>query len=661
MVTPQNERTREARSMEIVNDRRLRWICTCFSAGALFVALAFTVPLTVRAGTRTVTNCLDDGSAGTLRAQIAAAVSGDTINFNLDCPSGGPITLNSGSGTLTIAVNLNIDGTGHTIVIDGGCVVGGGGQCAIYNGVTVFTINSGMMARLNTLTIQHGTSASGSSGGISNSGTLTVTNDTLAFNAANSGGGGISNSGTLTVINSTFSGNFTSGPGGGISNGGSLSVTNSTFSSNTALLGGGIYNSASPATVTNSTFSANVGNGGGINNDVGGTITVTNCTFTLNAAALGPGMSTENGGAIHVAGGTLTLTNSTLSGNTATASGGGCACGPGATLTNNIVAGNSASSSGPDVSGGPTSVGHNLIGKTDGSSGWIASDLTGTVASPLNPLLDAAVANNGGPTQTYALLPGSPAINAGDDTICTQTGTGKVGNLDQRGISRTGFGAHCDIGAFESRGFMLTISGGSNQSATTGTAFANPLAVTVSSTNSEPVQNGRVTFTANPAGGASAALTGSPATIGGGGAASVTAMANGTPGGNTVTASATGAASVTFNLTNTPNLVTISPSSGGMAGGNHVILTGVGFGTAANTQVLSNGIAIPAANLTSVTVTVTVNGTALSGSVTYQYGVVNPLPGRQPVTGSGNPDPLPLPRPSAPPQGNPRPLPTPRP
>jgi hypothetical protein len=110
-----------------------------------------------------------------------------------------------------------------------------------------------------------------------------------------------------------------------------------------------------------------------------------------------------------------------------------------ATLTNTIIAGNTAAS-GPDVftSAPVTSLGYNLIGATDGSSGWIASDLMGTNVQPLDPVL-GPLANYGGPTQTMILLPGSPAIDAGI------SGTG-IPTTDQRGVSRVN---GVDIGAYE--------------------------------------------------------------------------------------------------------------------------------------------------------------------------------------------------------------------
>ena len=80
------------------------------------------------------------------------------------------------------------------------------------------------------------------------------------------------------------------------------------------------------------------------------------------------------------------------------------------------MAGNTAGFGGSDVSGAVNSLGNNLIGQTDGSSGWIAgpSDLTGTSAQPLDPMLDPlGLQNNGGPTQTIALQSSSQAIDAG--------------------------------------------------------------------------------------------------------------------------------------------------------------------------------------------------------------------------------------------------------
>ena len=204
----------------------------------------------------------------------------------------------------------------------------------------------------------------------------------------------------------------------------------------------------------------------------------------------------------------MTVTNSTFSGNSTNINGGlggGILTnGSSATVTNTLLAGNTASSGhGPDAFGTFISGGGNLIGIVDATTSGFTqpTDQTGTPASPLNPLLGTLGtygSTNG--TQTFPLLPGSPAINAATSTGAPAT--------DQRGQSRVGAP---DIGAFESQGFTLTITGGDNQSAIVGTAFAQPLALTVAAVNPvEPVQGGMVTFTP-PASGPSAALAGSPA------------------------------------------------------------------------------------------------------------------------------------------------------
>src|SRR5208337_4206696 len=267
--------------------------------------------------------------------------------------------------------------------------------------------------------------------------------------------------------------------------------------------------------------------GGGVYNYFG-TTTLTDCTVSGNSAG-------DGGGGLICGDGTITLTDSTVSGNYARVIGGGLWSDGTTTLTNTIVAENTATTSGPDALGAFASQGNNLIGKTDGSSGWVSSDLTGTIAQPLNPLL-APLGNYGGPTQTMALLPGSPAINAGDNSLIPAGLT-----TDQRGpgFPRIVVGT-VDIGAFESSGFTIAVTSGSGQSANITEPFANPLVVTVTANNSfEPVAGGQVTFNA-PTSGASASLSVNLARIAADGMASTTPTANASAGSYAVTATATG-------------------------------------------------------------------------------------------------------------------------
>ncbi len=341
---------------------------------------------------------------------------------------------------------------------------------------------------------------------------------------------------TASISALTITGGSTTGQhGGGVYNdGGNLTLNNVSISGNSDGNdgGGGLGSESGTTTLTDCTVSGNtaVGRGGGV---VGyhGTMSLVNCTLSGNSVAVPLGY----GGGLWD-NGTTSVFDCTVSGNTAGSTGGGLQVGNGGTMTigNTIVAGNTAPL-GPDaheVTGIFVSEGNNLIGDTNGSHGWVSSDLTGTATAPLDAVL-APLGNYGGPTETMALLPGSPAIDAGNNALIPSGVT-----TDQRGYLRIENGT-VDIGAFESRGFTIASTSGSGQSASG--AFPDPLVATVTANYSiEPVAGGLVTFTP-PASGASATISENPAVIAGDGTASATATSNFIGGSYTVSATANGA------------------------------------------------------------------------------------------------------------------------
>ncbi|MBW4525332.1 MAG: Ig-like domain-containing protein [Phormidium tanganyikae FI6-MK23] len=423
-------------------------------------------------------------------------------------------------GTLTLNNRLAIRGTGATTILDGG------------NARQVLNIGTAGNVTLDGVTIANGATTTNGAG-IFNNGITTIQNSIVQNNVASSSGsdgGGIYNSNQLTISNSTVRNNTSGDDGGGIRNDKTLAIVNSTISSNTAqsasssTSGGGAILNTIPATTTisNSTISGNSAKvGGAIRND--GSLTLTNSTVSANTGANG-------GGIVN----TVNPLNPTQFGRT--------------TLRNTIIAGNAdASNNAPDVfafvTGSFTDQGNNLIGIGDTfNSPFNAATLRGTAASPLNPRL-APLGNSGGTTQTYALLPGSSAINAG-------TSTGSPAQ-DQRGQARVGA---TDIGAFESQGFTISATGGTPQSTTVNTAFATPLTATVTANNAiEPVAGGIVTYT-SPSTGASITPGTQTATINALGNASITPTATTTAGSYTVSATSLGATgTANFSLTNNPD------------------------------------------------------------------------------------------------------------
>lgn len=235
--------------------------------------------------------------------------------------------------------------------------------------------------------------------------TVAISGLTVTGGNADNGGGIFSFGSQLTIANCVVAGNVTTGNAGGIYNiNGTLDLFNSTVSGNSAaVIGGGIANGsgASVVNVTNSTISGNSASGGG-GIFTNGAITVRSSTITANSA------TTEGGG----------VSNFTFDA---------------VSLGNTIVAGNTAPVA-PDFRDTITSLGFNLIGNTNGT--LITGDPTGNLLNQDARLMPLGI--YGGPTLTHALMPGSPAINAGTATNAPTT--------DQRGRPRVG---QVDIGAYE--------------------------------------------------------------------------------------------------------------------------------------------------------------------------------------------------------------------
>lgn len=381
----------------------LRYSKTLFFA----LAIVFLSAYSGIAATLVVTNTNDSG-AGSLRAQIAAAASGDTINFT-GIPANSTITLTSGQIVFPGGLSVTIDSTANTLT------------------TIVAAANSRVFSMPN-----------------NGSRTITMINLVITGGSVSGNGGGISwdTGGSLTLIGCTVRGNTitsSNSQGAGLyfsAGGAALTVTNSTFSGNSIAQpngqGGGIWLGSTNPSITNSTISGNTTNS---NNSLGAGIYVASSVsgLVLN----------------HV-----TITANTSTGNGSNSGGGlyGASGGTVGTVRNSIIAANTVTGTGPDVFGVFTTDGYNLIGIGSGSSSFVngvSNDQVGSTGTPINPLL-FALANNGGTSFTHGLGPLSPARDKASASGGAAT--------DQRGFSRPyddptignapgGNGA--DIGAFE--------------------------------------------------------------------------------------------------------------------------------------------------------------------------------------------------------------------
>lgn len=408
-------------------------------------------------------------------------------------------------GSINVNIqNLNIE-DGHAASSDGGCIYNQGGtlaltavsisECTADNqGGGLFNTSDGIVT-LNNGTI-HTNTASVDGGGIFNeNGSITLTDSHAFENQSSQNGGGIFNeeNGTFSLIGtfgkahmSNTVRNNSAEKGGGIYNNGTLWLKESEVRNNTTSDdGAGIYNTGlmtiMNSSIRSNTASGTAANGGGIfNAHQGGEfdVWIQRSTVSQNTVTETNSLNGDGGGIYNAQDSTIGFIESTISTNTAADQGGG--------IYNN-----------GEVSFQYTTIKDNLAGDNDNKGGGlynaarsvVKATFTATIMDNLDnckvtgngiivsqghnidsansctfdtslddqlntsPILDV-FQDNGGPTNTHALLEGSPAIDPPGNIVCSQ--------VDQRGAWRPAFLGTCDIGAYEYKGMILTAVPASN-------------------------------------------------------------------------------------------------------------------------------------------------------------------------------------------------------
>jgi CSLREA domain-containing protein len=409
----------------------------------------------------------DDGICGatdcTLREAIARAnvVPGSQ---NIQFLVGGTIPLDQSLGPLSITTPMFVSGFGARAL-----AISGGNSTSVFNVsagpsfITGLTIRDGRATNFLPVTV--------SGAGLSNSAALTVTSCAFVNNTAAAGSG----------INACDPGGSAQGAAVFNAGGGNLILDRCTLSGNTATAGNGAacFSDFNPGGAGGSA------QGAAVFNDTGATLTLANCTLAENTATGGNGGSNTggigvggNGGAGEGAGifnrGTLNLRGTTVARNTGSGGTGGLGSTPprngtpgasrggitqnsGSAVPGNSIIALNTGSTGPDVAGSFSSEGFNLIGLGNTGTGFGATgDQVGSSANPLDPLL-GPLQNNGGPTNTLALLQNSPAIDRGHSLGLTSDQRDQPRPSDHQGIPNALDGDGADIGAFEAN-FTLSIT-----------------------------------------------------------------------------------------------------------------------------------------------------------------------------------------------------------
>jgi hypothetical protein len=430
---------------DIVNEHR-----TLDAHGGGVASLGATGNVIITDSTLTA-NTAAGGNGGNFNNGAGSNAKGGSIYFE-----GGTLNIN-GSRIANSAANGGISGSvplgGQTNAGFGGFAQGGG----VWIGGGTATINN---------TTFESTVANGGDTGTGGNGVNP---------AGDAAGGGLYSLGNATVTNSTFhSAGATGGDGGDAF--GANCLGGRQAGDGGGARGGAIFADGGTMTINTATFANNfaIGGHGG---DGGQTDGGLNCgNHGAGGLALG-GAITNNATIVNIKHGTISLNNA-QAGNTgvnqggankpprlaAEGAGGGIRVGPASvTLENTIIAGNTAANGagdttgaptpGPNVDGAVTSNGHNLLGVATDATGFTGTgDQTGA-----DPML-AALADNGGPTQTMEPLTGSPAIDAGVAAGASFDQRGLPRTYDDAGVANAATSDGTDIGAFENQVSSCSLS-----------------------------------------------------------------------------------------------------------------------------------------------------------------------------------------------------------
>ncbi len=342
----------------------------------------------------------------------------------------------------------------------------------------LISVTSGTTAELIGVTVAQGCSAPRDGSGILNLGTLRLRETRVVDNGWKhessefcdyspcGNGGGVYNGGILTLTDSSVSGNVARGDGGGMYNAGTVTLIRSIISNNASLSGAAIKNTGS-LTILDSSVSENDATSllCKIPCEQGDVLSSTGSVLMINSTVSNNSANCVNSWIVWGSG---TLLNSTISDNrggsfdgfhllwdgdviSSTIAGDNAAqaytplIGGSVRLTNTVIA-NTALDPGPtcSISSSAESGGGNVESPSDDCG---LSDPTDHVNVSADDLKLGPLADNGGPTKTHALLPGSVAIDQTPAVDCVDA-EGESLTTDQRGESRPG-GAMCDVGAFE--------------------------------------------------------------------------------------------------------------------------------------------------------------------------------------------------------------------